>query len=115
MTTTLKERSILLSGSDVRAIIDGRKTQLRRVVKPTLGPQAYWTPWEGRGTFKANGLIGDIPVAWRSKILYSPYGIAERLFVKETWQPFFNGGFIYLADAGTSRINAVSEEHAKAS
>lgn len=69
----------------VKAILDGHKTQTRRVVKPQLGPQASWHVWEGL-SWRANGLMADIPSEWRSKVLYSHYGDpGDRLWVRETW------------------------------
>lgn len=81
----VKSRPILFSPPMVRAILDGTKTQTRRIIKPVLGPQASWTPWEGKGTWKANGLLGDIPVAARAMILYSPWSVGDTLWVKESF------------------------------
>jgi len=57
----LKERPILFSAPMVRAILDGRKTQTRRVVKPQ--PNAD---------------------NWTGKCRYGQRG--DRLWVRETWQ-----------------------------
>lgn len=75
--TTPRERPILFSGPMVRAILEGRKTQTRRVVKPqpTGGPTKLTFCQESRGAW----LLG--------KHLYPcPYGVpGDRLWVRETW------------------------------
>ncbi len=62
----MKERPIMFSGEMVRAILEGRKTQTRRVWKR---PELRKADWE----------IGDSSIA-------CPYGeVGDRLWVRETW------------------------------
>lgn len=92
----MKEQPIIFSGEMVRAILEGRKTQTRRVVKramgidlqkakgvyevsPSLwqfsGYRQHWTP--GHNDDEAWVLCGP-----------SPYGMpGDRLYVKERWRP----------------------------
>jgi len=70
----MKERPILFSGEMVRAILDGRKTQTRRIVKI---PKA----------FKWNIHNDDrFPIAMRGTNIKCPFGnVGDRLWVRESW------------------------------
>lgn len=76
----MKERPILFSGSMVRAILEGRKTQTRRIIKPQP------IPYSGAGDSKRKGhpwmpIGGVFKQSWRC-----PYGKpGDRLWVRETW------------------------------
>ena len=97
ITTKTKERPILFSGPMVRAILEGRKTQTRRIVKDQPGSEAYITPFEGRWIY--GGLIVDIPEERRSGLIECPYGQpSERLWVREAFCADF-GPMIYRASA----------------
>ena len=80
----LKERPILFSADMVRAILDGRKTQTRRVVKKQ-------PPFECSGCYAANLGSGlpwfDFCEAGTQTIhrVRSPYTVGQRLWVREAW------------------------------
>lgn len=91
----MKERPILFSGPMVRAILDGRKTQTRRVINPqplletdalrdVPGENRWWAAWidseeEFGVTYKPLG--SDQQHEWAC-----PYGVpGDRLWVRETW------------------------------
>lgn len=94
----VRERPILFSGEMVRAILDGRKTMTRRVMKPQPEPNGTWNPRRdgGRGDFDCicdyyppsatlwnGGMLG----ADAGEIESGPYGEAgDRLWVRETWE-----------------------------
>lgn len=90
----MKERGIIMTGESVRAILDGRKTQTRRVVNPRLyievfDGQAYDTIEQSDPSFAA-ALVEHVRC---------PYGApGDRLWVRETWAPLGTSGAIYRAD-----------------
>ena len=86
----MKEHPILFNTENVRAILDGRKAQTRRVIK-SQPPASYHSPIEivdaMWGFLKPSQ--GDLP-----HIITCPYGQAgDRLWVRETW----NVGYEYDA------------------
>lgn len=112
------ERPIIFSGPMVRAILDGRKTQTRRVVKPQpsvssteafCGADRIWR-------FAHQTLRG--PVSHEADDVRCSYGVpGDHLWVRERWMHSFVGSNVdachYLADAGTDRWRqASSEQHA---
>jgi len=84
-----KEHPIIMSAESVRAILDGQKTQTRRVIKPQPVPtlekiclvsdrweigQEGYVPADQRNTWQCNTVIK------------CPYGkVGDRLWVRETW------------------------------
>lgn len=77
----MTDRPILFSGPMVRALLDGRKTQTRRVVKGVAGADAIEPHEEFPGEF-AVWMNGE-----QQHSLVCPYGCpGDRLWVKETWR-----------------------------
>lgn len=87
----MKERPILFNAAMVRAILDGAKTQTRRVIRPQPDTR------EGMGCTRLifkdrkgaplldEALEATEPVLYRS---LCPHGqIGDRLWVRETWMP----------------------------
>src|SRR5574343_352725 len=82
MSIAIKERPILFSAPMVRAILDGRKTQTRRVVKPQpTNKHLSYMAIEGGAIL--NG--PDYPDG-ENDFVKCPYGQpGDRLWVRETW------------------------------
>jgi hypothetical protein len=81
----VKERPILMSAPMVRAILDGRKTQTRRVAKFT---QIMDGPFKGYLSFKGIAYNPDTKLPSMRRLLASvcPHGqLGDRLWVRETW------------------------------
>ncbi|OAM21655.1 hypothetical protein A7P89_07475 [Eikenella corrodens] len=109
----MRERPILFSGPMVRAILEGRKTQTRRIVNPQPknrrgGRWMYCyesTNKKDEGSFSyswpdKNGNC-CAERGWESQITYRcPYGqVGDRLWVREAWAVHpETGSLLYRAD-----------------
>lgn len=92
MGAAMREHPILFSALMVQAILDGRKTQTRRTIKPQ--PLAR--------TGRKFIVPDDAPKKWRDCddfISVCPYGLkCENLWVRETWALKSGYGWVYKAD-----------------
>lgn len=105
----VEEHPILFSTEMVRAILDGRKTQTRRVIKPQ--PLEWATRFE-KAPFRDSAFIIGKEGDWlqMTEDAYSirrlgkcPYGITgDLLYVRETWKmigrPYIPQNVVYRAD-----------------
>ena len=81
----MKERPILFSGAMVRAILDGRKTQTRRVVKMPRGIVSLYRPFPNEPE-NVQGVDKDGLIGWYASPTVCPYGApGDRLWVRETF------------------------------
>lgn len=80
----MKERPILFSSPMVQALLDGRKNQTRRIVKP----QPNIDPQTGDILmYKGSEFEKVLPASEYGKQTKCPYGkIGDRLWVRETWR-----------------------------
>lgn len=102
MSTAIKERPILFSTDMVRAILEGRKTQTRRVVKPQppsveavkelCGSEYHWftdrhlPDWRVAGPVWAVRQIMGMADTFGGPVIKCPYGVpGDRMWVRETW------------------------------
>lgn len=101
----MRERPILFSAPMVRAILGGRKTQTRRVMKPQHfqldgGGRPFTQLWDD-----------EEQINWR-RDMRCPYGVpGDRLWVRETIErgPMDLRGFdsaVYAADGAPTRLDS---------
>ncbi|WP_175712166.1 hypothetical protein [Burkholderia ambifaria] len=123
----MKERPILFSGPMVRAILEGRKTQTRRIIKlPHNNPLGAWEPTTaGGGSVKYAGgrPAPELAAIWHTRTgdcYVCPHGdVGNSLWVRETHEvrrigtETFEGarpmrryaGIAYQADNGRAEVD----------
>ena len=99
----MKERPILFSGPMVRAILDGRKTQTRRIMKPQPTYDGFWWSHKGYSCGGEKQFRDGLPL-----FVGCPYGVVgDRLWIREAWAPVCSfdpspeTGAIYRSDTHT--------------
>jgi hypothetical protein len=105
----MKERPILFNGSMVRALLDGSKTQTRRIMKPqpSMDDRGFlWWHWsKHEGCAAADDDKGLPSRSWLEHCSYGRPG--DRLWVRETfrigedlgagWEPWMSTGDRFVA------------------
>jgi len=88
----MKEHPILFSGEMVRAILEGQKTQTRRIGRM---PILYYWPDTQTMLVKRNKFWEEAILAYPEE--YAPYGQpGDRLWVRETWVPEGDAGAVWF-------------------
>ncbi len=88
----MRERPIIFSGEMVRAILDGRKTQTRRVVKPQASLDGFSPKFIAQARVVPGGLVHEANGGRTGIPLPCPYGVpGDRLWVREAWRVLATG------------------------
>lgn len=82
-----KMKPILFNTDMVRAILDGRKTVTRRVVKPQPSRTSLYVTDNLLPETKEFGADG-VYLFSDNTVIHAPYQIGDILYVRETWTPF---------------------------
>lgn len=108
----MKERPILFNGEMVRAILEGRKTQTRRIVKEQERLKAGFDDLGKPGTEYLNEYGGWQPWVPNAKTFRCPKGRpGDRLWVRESWALVMTTA--YRASEGIIQtVNPNDEHHA---
>ncbi|MGE4465841.1 hypothetical protein [Sphaerochaeta sp.] len=85
----MKERPIIMGAESVRAILEGRKTQTRRVIDPHKYNIGGWDMPVSKSDIEAGyPVYQDNNGDFHSVVERCPYGkVGDRLWVRETWKP----------------------------
>lgn len=120
-------KPILFNTEMVRAILDGKKTCTRRIVKGAIPDDAMWgyTMFTPKGCISCRGVYAD---EYGEKFFRLPYQQGDILYVRETWyyeshmedrtegEPNLPSGrysnrYVYKADCPTYPVNIGVGEH----
>ncbi|EOX9507704.1 TPA: hypothetical protein ACXI22_004734 [Citrobacter amalonaticus] len=85
----MTERGMIFNGEMVRAILDGRKTQTRRVVKGVEGADSFTPEWDinGEQIFVVCGEKDHTQMNPVLGAISCPFGaVGDRIWVRETFQ-----------------------------
>lgn len=93
----MTDHPILFSGPMVRALLEGRKTQTRRVLKPQpptveavkqlSGTGCHWARPTPSPFFRPMGPVWAVRQLWDGNAqVKTPYHVGDRLWVRETWR-----------------------------
>lgn len=94
-------KPILFNTEMVQAILDGRKTCTRRIVKGFIPDDAIWgyTTFTPKGCISCRGTFSD---GYGEKFFKLPYQKGDILYVRETWShpinPESDKRYVYRAD-----------------
>ena len=97
----MEKKPVIFSGEMVKAILEGRKTQTRLVIKPQPKLKTYNNPEQKFWIWKdCNWLDGGIGLPSSGIEDHAPYKPGDVLYVKETWRSigFVASFFEYKAD-----------------
>lgn len=113
----MTERPILFSAPMVRALLDGRKTQTRRVVKASVPEGAVDAGVISSGS-ASNGLwwwLDSTEIEWASPIgdeFRCPYGVpGDTLWVREAWRLHERFSDVARIVYGASQGRSWTEQH----
>lgn len=109
-------KPILFNTKMVRAILDGRKTQTRRVVK-SLDRLSFYRAEPSEDAYEALGKW-DFFYGWlEGGVMFdacasvkAPYSIGDILWVRETWNGDWCDNYIYKADGGSAVSSGYDKE-----
>lgn len=94
----MRERPILFNTEMVRAILDGRKTCTRRVVKGYIPKDAEfgYTEFTPKGAISCRGIYETSYPGYGEKFFELPHQKGDVLYVRETWSEWTDG-YLYKA------------------
>ena len=109
MATAIRTKGAPFKDYDVRAILDGRKTQTRRVVKLKNGDCMVSAPRSFQCYECDEGHYGFDS---EDECYPCPYGQpGDELWVRETWRPLFDGEAGYIDYRAGGVVNAINGDH----
>ena len=121
----MKERPINFNSEMVRALLDGRKTQTRRPLKPAHGEQSRWLTLDNLHNFVESGEMRETGwQMWHPKdgpgspygFIKSPYGKpGDTLWVREKFFYDLDGHVLYRDPGGEWEFKSPDELKGKPS